>query len=164
MKLTQPVFIRSFKDEFVLKNTKKCPETPTVPGTVLREGKAEDNLLDKKQTVYRSGVAKLLFLMKWSQPDILNSEQDSSGCMNAAREAHMVATQQIMQFCLCTDTLGLVLQPTQIWDGCRDFLFILRGISDADYAKQVEDHNSVSGYTVFLSDALFTPLSVCQLN
>ena len=47
MQLTQPVLIRSFKDEFDLKNTEKCLNTPALPGMVLQEGKRKDNLSDK---------------------------------------------------------------------------------------------------------------------
>ena len=48
-----------------------------------KEGEAE--LLKKKdQTKYRSGVGKLLHMMKWSRPEIMNSICELSRFMSAA--------------------------------------------------------------------------------
>ena len=63
MKLTQPVLLQSFKDEFELPDA-KTPNTPAAPGEVLRSG-TDTSLMNKEmQTKYRSGTRKLLHLMK----------------------------------------------------------------------------------------------------
>ena len=69
-----------------------------------------------------------------------------------------------MEYCLCTAGKGLYLKPTRQWDGSKDFRFKLRGISDADYAKQVDDRKSVSGYSVFLEDGPIAIKSKTQSN
>ena len=69
-----------------------------------------------------------------------------------------------MEYCLCTAEKGLYLEPTRQWDGGKDFRFKLRGISDADYAKQVDDRKSVSGYSVLLEDAPIVTKSKTQSN
>ena len=62
VRLPQPVLLRSFKDEFTFDEPNKCPKTPAVPGSVLRP---EEGISGKEQKTFRSGVGKLLFLMKW---------------------------------------------------------------------------------------------------
>ena len=49
-------------------------KTPAIPGSVLRAGTAKEGMSAKDQKTYCSGVGKLLFLMKWSWPDVLNSQ------------------------------------------------------------------------------------------
>jgi hypothetical protein len=66
MKLTQPVFMQSFEDEFDLSNAKPCI-TPGDRGKTLYSGEHEDELVDATmQTKFCSGIGKLLHLMKWS--------------------------------------------------------------------------------------------------
>ena len=42
MRITQPVLLRSFKDEFNVEVPENCPTTPAAPGSVLR-GTSEEN-------------------------------------------------------------------------------------------------------------------------
>jgi hypothetical protein len=77
MKLTQPVLLQSFEDEFDLPEI-PTPTTPATPGDVLRAGTESSMLNDEMQSKYRSGTGKLLHLMKWSRPDVLNSVRELS--------------------------------------------------------------------------------------
>ena len=57
-----------------------------------------------------------------------------------------------------TPERGWYLRPSRVWDGIdKDFEFIIRGVSDSDYAKCPVTRRSVSGYATFLEDA---PVSV----
>jgi hypothetical protein len=69
MKLTQPVMIQSFTDEFKLPD--EAPVIPAKQGDILDEDEG-DPLSAGDTTTYRSGVGKLLHMMKWSRNDILN--------------------------------------------------------------------------------------------
>ena len=73
MRVTQPVLLRSLKDEFNVEVPENCPTTPAAPGSVLRGTSEENTVGYPEQRRYRSGVGKLLYLMKWSRPDVLNS-------------------------------------------------------------------------------------------
>ena len=99
MKLTQPVLLQSFEDEFEL-TKRDYPKTPAIPGEVLKPG--EDVLDPEEQSRYRSGVGKLLYAMKWSRPDILNATRELSRHMMTATGAHMAAMYRVMQYCLGT--------------------------------------------------------------
>jgi hypothetical protein len=59
MKLTQPVMIQSFQDEFELPEGKSS-NTQAIPGTVMSEGEVINQVDDKIQSTYRSGIGKLL--------------------------------------------------------------------------------------------------------
>jgi hypothetical protein len=155
MKLTQPVLLQSYNDEFDLPNGDK-PNTPAVPGSVLLRGDAKDNVKTEEQTVYRSGVGKLLHMMKWSRPEILNSVREVSRFMSGANGAHMAAMFRVMKYCLATPNRGLFLKPDSKWDGDPNFEFVISGRSDSDYAKDPETRRSVSGYSTFVCNAPVT--------
>jgi hypothetical protein len=67
-----------------------------------------------------------------------------------------------MQFCLATATKGLFFQPTTAWSGDKKFKFKILGRSDSDFAKQVENRRSVSGYSVFLQGCAVATKSKTQ--
>jgi hypothetical protein len=87
------------------------------------------------QTKFRSGVRKLLHLMKWSQPEVMNSVCELSHFMTGATAAHMKAMYHVMKYCLGTRDKGLTLKPNCKWDGDPNFEFVITGHSDSDYAK-----------------------------
>jgi hypothetical protein len=72
MRLTQPVMIQSFKDEFELPEGKSS-NRPAIPGTVMSEGEVKNQVNDKIQSTYQSGDGKLLHIMRWTRPEIMNS-------------------------------------------------------------------------------------------
>jgi hypothetical protein len=80
IKLTQPVLMPSYVDEF---NSPKgeTPRTPATPGSVSQKVDPKDYLLDELQTKYRLGIGKLLHMMKWTQPEILNAVRELSQFM-----------------------------------------------------------------------------------
>jgi hypothetical protein len=154
MKLTQPVLLQSFEDEFNLPDT-KTPNTPAAPGEVLRSGTATSLMNKEMQMKYRSGTGKLLHLMKWSRPDILNSVRELSRFMTGATAYHLKAMNRVMQYCLGTKQKGLTLKPDCKWDGDPNFKFILAGKSDSTYASD-ENAKSVTGYSTTLNGAVIS--------
>jgi hypothetical protein len=160
MRLTQPVLLQSFEDEFNLPSGKPTM-TPAEPGKTLHSGDSEDMIDDTKQTKFRSGVGKLLHLMKWSRPDIQNSVRELSRFMSGATTAHVKAMYRAMNFCLATRHRGYTIKPNCKWDGDPNFKFVISGRSDADYAKD-ESRKSVSGYSTFLCGAAVSTKSKMQ--
>ena len=162
-KFTQPVLLRSFTDEFSVPHAPQPYSTPAAPGEVLRKDDGTPNLDSTKQSLYRSGVGKLLHLMKWTRPDILNSVRELSKFMKQATTNHLKAMYRVMRFCMDTSTRSKTLRPVGCWDGSRDgFEFEIRGVSDSDFAKDPEKRHSVSGISVFLQDAPISESSRMQ--
>jgi hypothetical protein len=95
IKLTQPVLMQSFQDEFELDESDR-PRTPATPGEVLQKGQPEDEVPAVEQSTYRSGTGKLLHMMKWTRPEILNAVRELSRFMAGATRAHMKAMYRVM--------------------------------------------------------------------
>jgi hypothetical protein len=152
MKLTQPVMIQSFNDEFDLPEGKSS-NTPAIPGTVMSEGKVINQVEGQVQSTYRTGVGKLLHMMRWSRPETMNSVRELSRFADRALVSHMMAMYQVMKYCRNTPERGLLLKPTMRWDGNPILLFEITGYSDSDWAKDPITRRSVSGWSTFLFDS-----------
>ena len=148
--------MQSYADEFGIIPGKDVPRTPSAPGEVLQKAEPENQLDAEQQQIYRSGVGKLLHMMKWSRPDILNSVRELSRFMTEASTAHMSAMIRTMKYCCGTPNRGVLLHPNATWDGNPNFEFVVSGRSDSDYAKDPERRRSVSGYSTFLHGAPVT--------
>ena len=149
LRFTQPVMIQSFHDEFNLP-TARPPNTPGAPGEHLVKGDDGTQMDENMQLKYRSGVGKLLHMMRWSRPEILNPVRELSKYMSGATLAHMKALMRVMHYCHETPERGLLLKPTRKWNGDPKFEFIITGYSDSDYAKDTDTRCSVSAIAVFL--------------
>ena len=119
VKLTQPVLMQSYVDEFDI-SVSEAPRMPAIPGEVLQKGEPSDHVTPEEQTKYRSGVGKLLHMMKWTRPEILNAVRELSRFMTGATRAHMVALYCVMKYCVGTPNRGLLLMPDTAWDGDPD--------------------------------------------
>lgn len=161
VKITQPVLLQSFVDEFELPDG-YAPRTPAIAGDVLVRGEIIDQVSNEEQKMYRSGVGKLLHMMRWSRTDTLNSVRELSRFMQGAVLAHVKAMKRVMKYCVGTPNRGMFLKPSGEWDGSPDYEFKVTGRSDSDYAKDVERRRSVSGYSVFMNDA--PVVSSCKMQ
>ena len=73
---------------------------------------------------------------------------------SCAQAGHVTAMQRVMDYCCATKNTGLILNPSGKWKGkLDDTKFEIVGISDSDYAKNLDNRRSVSGYSVFLNGA-----------
>ena len=101
--------------------------------------------------IYRSGVGKLIHMMKWSRPDVLNAVQDLMRHMSKAMLCHVKAMKRVMTYLTMMVDYGLMLEPNAKWDGSKEFEFEVTGHSDSDFAKDPATCKSVSGWAVFLN-------------
>ena len=90
-KITQPVLVQSLRDEFDFENPNNCPETPVPAGMHLMA--SGQPLSPEQQTKYHSGVGKLSYLTKWSQPEIVNSVCELTQFMTRAYPANYKAME-----------------------------------------------------------------------
>ena len=79
---------------------------PITPGTPRFIGGKVD---EKTQSMYRSGVGTLLYLIKYSRPDIINPVKQFSKSMDGASMAHVTEMYRVINFVLAMTTLGLRL-------------------------------------------------------
>jgi hypothetical protein len=83
IKSTQPVMLQSFIDEFNLTNGPAL-NTPATTGDALVKADPKDCIPADELFKYRSGVGKLLHMMMWSRPEILNAVRELSRYMSGA--------------------------------------------------------------------------------
>ena len=158
VRLTQPVKIKRFQDEYDTSLIRGEPKTPAEGGSILKkEGEgSKDAILDKKQQKeYRSATAILLHMMRWSRVEVQNATRDCSRYMTEARMSHMKALQRIMKYCIGTARRGLTLAPKGVWDGTKNHMFEVKGMSDSEYAAD-ESRYSVNGWSTWLCGAPVT--------
>ena len=147
VKFTQPVMVQSFSDEFDIKDAmKRPPVTPAEPGSVLLPALPENYVTSAKQAYYRSGVGKMLHMMRWSRPETYSSTRELSRSLKGASQLHIKAMHRQMAYVVSTPDRGFVLDPSRLWNGRSDALkFIIAGEADSDYAKCPVTRRSISG-------------------
>ena len=59
----------------------------------------------------------------------------------------------LIKYVATTKNRGLVIKPTMIWNGEKEFKFKISRRSDSDYAANTDDRRSVSGGRTFLESA-----------
>jgi hypothetical protein len=82
--------------------------------------------------------------------------------MKVAAPIHLKAMLRVLKYCVTTPERGLLLKPTRTWNGDPNFEFIVKGLSDANYATDTSSRRSISGYSVFLEDAPISMKSAQQ--
>ena len=152
IKFTQPVQVQSLEDEFDL-NGIRTPVTPGRCGSVLSKGNPEYILPSEEQTHYRRGVGKLAHMSRWSRPESQNPVRECARMLSCPIREHVNAMKHIMKFIVSTPNVGWTLKPQQLWDGSKNFVWVIRGRSDSDYAKNKDDRKSVSGSVTYLNEA-----------
>jgi len=99
-----------------------------------------------------------LHMMRWTRVETMNAVRDLSRYMTVARKSHMKALKRVMKYCVGTAKRGLTLAPNEKWDGTKEFVFTLTGMSDSEYAKD-ESRHSVNGWSTWLCGACVTARS-----
>ena len=97
---------------------------------------------------------KLLYLAKWSRPDNQNITRELSRHFSKASEAHNKAMRRVMTYCVNTAKKGTIVQPNGKWNGfVSDRNFEILGISDSDYAKDVDTRRSINSSRIRINSS-----------
>ncbi len=100
----------------------------------------------EKHSKYRTGVGKLLYLVKHSRPDIANAVRELSKVLDGPTEAAYKEMLRITKYVLSTKDWGLKIFPSRPSSGS----FELLAFSDSSYADDKETRLSVTGYILYL--------------
>ena len=161
MKITQPVLLQSYEDEFEL--PEKEFKTPAEPKQVMAKTIDGCALDGDNQFKFRSGIGKLLHMMRWSRPEIWNAVRECSRHMGNCNGLHKKAMLRVMKYCVTTKNRGWRLQPKRFWDGIdKDFLFEIIGRPDASYGTCKDTRKSITGIVVFLEMCVIVAKSGMQ--
>jgi hypothetical protein len=91
--------------------------------------------------------------MQYSRPDTYDAVCDSARHMTCATQVHYDAMLRMMKYVYNTMERGLVLNPTQNWDGSKEHKFIISGLCDSNYTKDSQTGKSISRCRVLLEGA-----------
>ena len=145
--MLQPHLISGLIEKFGLEvKDKKMFKTPGTPRfKVIRSTEDMDLIDEKMQSKYRSGVGMLLYLTKYSRPDICNVVRELSKCVDGATIGTYLEMLRVIKFVIDTKTFGLKMSPkieNQNWT--------LKVFCDSDWAGDPETRISVTGFIIYL--------------
>jgi hypothetical protein len=123
--------------------------TPGTPRFKIQKSTEDLEVInDDFQRKYRSGVGMLLYLTKYSRPDISNIVRELSKCMNAASWGSYQELLRVIKFINDTKSLGLKVMLKLD----NDFSWNLMVFCDSDWAGDPETRVSVTGFVIYLLD------------
>ncbi|KAL0367257.1 UNVERIFIED_CONTAM: Retrovirus-related Pol polyprotein from transposon RE1 [Sesamum radiatum] len=120
----------------------KAASTPFPPGLKLS---TDCGALLQKPDSYRRLVGRLLYL-GFTRPDISHSVQQLSQFLTQPCESHWQAAIHVVRYLKGCTSIGLFF-PSQN-------SFELKAFSDADWAACTDSRRSLTGFCIFLGDAL----------
>lgn len=139
---------------------KKIPLTPAPAMSKIKlHTEDEDVLSPELQKSYMTGVGSLLYLVKYSRPDIANVTRELSKTMLRANEADYKQLLRVIKFVTSTSTLGIEYLP-QVEAIKWQFISYV----DSDWAGNTDDRRSVSGWCIFVNNCLIGWGSRAQKN
>ncbi len=119
---------------------------------IKRPDEDEPKIGPEEQRKYRSGVGMLLYLVKFSRPDISNAVRELSKVMDGATPAHMKSMLRTIKFVM--DTRQRVLSfDLREQEGSQ---WTLKAFSDSDWAGSKDDRRSITGYCIYLNGCLIS--------
>ena len=133
--LGQPAYTRRVLERFGMEDCKPV-STPADPSVKLVKEGTDSKLADVSK--YQSAVGSLLYISQWTRPDIAFAVSNVAKFCSKPTEEHYTAVKRIMRYLKGTIDHGL-LYPTNESQG-----FV--GFSDADWAGDINDRRSTSGY------------------
>ena len=143
----QPHLIAKMTKKFhdLIRGTHEC-KTPGTPNKHIQKTK-EKKLLDKDHMRYRLGVRMLVYLLKHTQPDILNAVQELSKVLDGPSKIAWKEMKRIMKYMINTKNLALKINPQ-----CERInkMWKMVAYSDSVWGNDCETKKSISGYILYL--------------
>lgn len=138
----QPAYVGKVLERFGMQDARSVV-TPVDTSSKLVKAAKDDVLFD--QSIYQSAVGSLLYLSTGTRPDIAFAVSDVAKFSANPTQRHWTGVKRILRYLKGTSDLGLHYTSSDV-DG-------LVGYSDSDWAGDLDDRKSVSGYMFKLCGA-----------
>ena len=138
--LNQEAYIDSMLEKFKLEDAETVP-MPADPNVVLCKNDGSESV-DKRN--YQSIIGSLLYAALATRPDIQFAVGACSRYNSCPTQTHLTAVKRILRYLKATKTKGLFYKR-----GSSELV----GYADADFARDINDRISTSGYVFMLSRA-----------
>ena len=121
----------------------ECASVPTPMDTSIKLCKTteDDALADQKE--YASIVGGLMFAACVTRPDIMCAAGQLSQFLNNPSSKHMLAAKRVLRYLKGTLRLGITYRPPPMR---------LTGYSDANWAGDIDNRRSTTGYVVMINN------------
>ena len=119
----------------------KPVKTPTDPSHHLVKATEAEETLD--QRLYQSLVGSLMYLATCTRPDIAYAVATLARFSSKPNQAHWVAAKRVLRYLKGTSNLGILFRGSEP-GSCVAY-------ADADWAGDVEDRKSTSGYMFLIA-------------
>jgi hypothetical protein len=138
----QQQYIKNLLSEYDMVEARKC-STVLDPGLILK--KCKNNDCEKVNTkIFQSLIGSLLYLSISTRPDICHAVNKLSQFNTHPHSEHLAAAKHILRYLNTTINFKLVYKKI----GKN-----LEGFADADWAGNVDDRKSYTGFTFKLANA-----------
>ena len=134
----QPTYTENLVSHFSMQNAKTC-KTPVNPS--LKLTKAKDDLTCVDGELYQPAVGKPIYLSTRTRPDIAFAVSNIAKFTATPTEQHWRAGKHIFRYLVGTTNFGLQFTRNR----CTGYLY-------ADWAGDINDGNSTSGYLFIMSE------------
>ena len=135
----------SYRDQSI---TVRSATVPMRDGTKLNKLDADPKYMEGRD--YRGLVGSLLYLTMVTRPDICFAVKELSRMLDSPGEEAWKAGQHLLEYVYNTHHYAIRYTKPE---NAKDILVtgVLKGYSDADWAGQVDDRRSTSGYVFFVA-------------
>jgi hypothetical protein len=145
--ILQPHLINNLEAKFGDEvSNKRVYKTPGTPRFKIVRPADEDDLIDSTlQSRYRSAVGMLLYLTKYSRPDLCNVVRELAKCMDKATKGTYLEMLRVVKFVIDTRNFCLRIRPE-----FKGKNWSLRVFCDSDWAGDSETRISITGFILYL--------------
>ena len=119
---------------------------------IVRPGEGEKLITKSEQTKYRSGIGMLLYLVKFSRPDLSNAVRELSKVNDGATAEHMKDLMRVIKFAIDTKHKVLVYKVLTM----KENKWEMKAFCDSDWAGDADDSRSITGFCIFLNGCLIS--------
>ena len=141
----QPVYTTNLLKRFGMQDC-KAVGTPVDVSTKLVKATSDDDCID--QQLYQSAIGSLLYLSVSTRPDITYAVSTLARFSSNPTKQHWVALKRVMRYLKGTVNYGINYSKK----GSKDCICY----SDADWAGDIDDRKSTSGYLFQISGGAVT--------
>ena len=138
----QPLYTEKMLRKFDMHDCKPV-NTPVNPDVKLVSGESSNDSCN--QQLYQAVVGSLLYLSTKTRPDIAYAVSSVARFCASPTKEHWTAVKRILRYLKGTSKLGLLYRDNTSTE--------ITGYSDADWAGDVGDRKSTSGYAFLLGGA-----------
>jgi hypothetical protein len=153
--INQDVYIQDKLEEFRFDKARSVSIPGTITGTQTHTHMTDESLLPlslQDVSLYRQMVGSLMYASISTRPDITHATNIVARHMSNPSQADMTKVRRIFKYLANARHHGLVYTSNQHHAGVAK----IHAYSDADWAGDITDRKSTTGYCTFMNDNLIS--------